>query len=127
MSYIPTVWVTGDTVTAEKLNKLENGVENAERIVIASLTYTSGTYSCSMSVSDMISALTSGVQVFLQSGSSLQPATWWTKNTVYFTNIIAEPTNEHGISSCTVDTWKGSNSGGSDTWEYGEAYLQLQT
>lgn len=27
MSYEPTVWQTGDTVTAEKLNKLENGVE----------------------------------------------------------------------------------------------------
>ena len=27
MSYEPTVWQTGDTVTAEKLNKLENGVK----------------------------------------------------------------------------------------------------
>lgn len=26
MSYTPTVWNTGDTITAEKLNKLENGV-----------------------------------------------------------------------------------------------------
>ena len=26
MSYTPTVWQTGDTITAEKLNKLENGV-----------------------------------------------------------------------------------------------------
>jgi len=29
MAYIPTNWQTGDVVTAEKLNKLENGVENA--------------------------------------------------------------------------------------------------
>ena len=29
MSYTPTEWVTGDVVTAEKLNKLENGVSNA--------------------------------------------------------------------------------------------------
>ena len=28
MSYTPTVWQTGDTITAEKLNKLENGVAN---------------------------------------------------------------------------------------------------
>ena len=29
MSYEPTVWETGDVVTAEKLNKLENGVANS--------------------------------------------------------------------------------------------------
>ena len=29
MSYTPTQWVTGDKVTATKLNKLENGVANA--------------------------------------------------------------------------------------------------
>ena len=28
MAYTPTVWQTGDTITAEKLNKLENGVAN---------------------------------------------------------------------------------------------------
>ena len=26
MAYTPTNWQTGDTITAEKLNKLENGV-----------------------------------------------------------------------------------------------------
>lgn len=29
MSYTPTQWATGDIITAEKLNKLENGVANA--------------------------------------------------------------------------------------------------
>lgn len=29
MSYTPTTWVTGDTITATKLNKLEQGVANA--------------------------------------------------------------------------------------------------
>lgn len=29
MSYTPTNWETGDTITAEKLNKLEQGVANA--------------------------------------------------------------------------------------------------
>lgn len=29
MSYTPTTWQTGDIVTSEKLNKLENGVANA--------------------------------------------------------------------------------------------------
>lgn len=29
MSYTPTTWATGDTITAEKLNKIEQGVSNA--------------------------------------------------------------------------------------------------
>ena len=34
MSYEPTVWETGDVVTAEKMNKLERGVVNAGGILI---------------------------------------------------------------------------------------------
>ena len=30
MAYTPTEWKTGDIVTAEKLNKLENGLANVE-------------------------------------------------------------------------------------------------
>ena len=29
MSYTPTTWQTGDTITATKLNKIENGIANA--------------------------------------------------------------------------------------------------
>ena len=29
MAYTPTVWNTGDVITAEKLNNIENGIENA--------------------------------------------------------------------------------------------------
>jgi len=29
MAYTPTTWVTGDTVTATKLNKIENGIASA--------------------------------------------------------------------------------------------------
>ena len=30
MSYTPTTWSTGDVITAEKLNKLEQGVQNEQ-------------------------------------------------------------------------------------------------
>lgn len=30
MAYTPTVWQDGDVLTAEKLNKLENGVKNEQ-------------------------------------------------------------------------------------------------
>ena len=39
MSYTPTNWVTGDIVTADKLNKLENGV--ADGILILNTTFDS--------------------------------------------------------------------------------------
>ena len=34
MSYVKTNWQTGDTVTAEKLNNLENGVANAYALIL---------------------------------------------------------------------------------------------
>lgn len=34
MSYTPTNWATGDTITAEKLNKLEQGVASAGSVLI---------------------------------------------------------------------------------------------
>lgn len=37
MSYTPTTWVTGDTVTATKLNKIENGIANAGSAVIVTI------------------------------------------------------------------------------------------
>ena len=30
MAYTPTVWANGDVITADKLNKLENGVANEQ-------------------------------------------------------------------------------------------------
>ena len=30
MAYTPTVWKTGDVITAEKMNKLEEGVQNEQ-------------------------------------------------------------------------------------------------
>ena len=34
MAYTPTVWETGDTITAEKLNKVENGIAGAYPLVV---------------------------------------------------------------------------------------------
>lgn len=38
MSYTPTVWKAGDTVTSTKLNKLENGIAN-NGILVANINY----------------------------------------------------------------------------------------
>lgn len=38
MSYTKTTWVSGDTITAEKLNKIENRIENASQDFIIDCT-----------------------------------------------------------------------------------------
>lgn len=34
MSYTPTTWVTGDTITATKLNNMEQGIANAGNVAL---------------------------------------------------------------------------------------------
>ena len=48
MSYTPTNWQTGDTVTAEKLNNMEAGIENAANPYIVTLTPTAADLSGTM-------------------------------------------------------------------------------
>lgn len=45
MSYTPTNWQTGDTVTAEKLNKMEQGIETAVDPFVVTLTPTAQDFS----------------------------------------------------------------------------------
>lgn len=48
MSYTPTNWQTGDTITAEKLNNMEDGIEKASNPFIVTLTPTALDYSGTM-------------------------------------------------------------------------------
>jgi hypothetical protein len=48
MSYTPTEWQTGDTITAEKLNNMEQGIENASKSFIVTLTPTAQDFSGTM-------------------------------------------------------------------------------
>lgn len=45
MSYTPTTWTTGDTITASALNKIENGVANAGSVATVCVDITDGTLS----------------------------------------------------------------------------------
>lgn len=48
MSYTPTNWQRGDTITAEKLNNMESGIENANEPFIVTLTPTAADFSGTM-------------------------------------------------------------------------------
>jgi len=45
MSYTPTQWATGDTVTAERLNKMESGIELANDQFVVTFTPTAQDFS----------------------------------------------------------------------------------
>ena len=50
MSYTPTSWTTGDTITATKLNKLENGVANAGSVATVCVNFNDGGMTGSVAV-----------------------------------------------------------------------------
>ena len=62
MGYTPTTWTTGDTVTATKLNKLENGVANAGSALI--VTEANGTLDATFM--DIYTALKDGIPVYVK-------------------------------------------------------------
>ena len=64
MSYTPTEWKTGDVVTAEKLNKLENGIISGT--VYMPINYDAETeqYSIEASYNDLMSMIENGQSVF---------------------------------------------------------------
>ena len=56
MSYTPTTWTTGDTITATKLNKMEQGIADGGGLV--HYTDTSGTLDCTYN--DLLADITAG-------------------------------------------------------------------
>lgn len=62
MSYTPTTWTTGDTITATKLNKIEQGIASAGGGVSGLCTVTNGTMD--KSYNDIMSIVNAGTLPF---------------------------------------------------------------
>ena len=75
MSYTPTNWQTGDTVTAEKLNKMEGGIELANDAFVIKLTPTNQDFSGTIdkTYDEIVAAVNSGVKIFFKFASALYP------------------------------------------------------
>ena len=63
MSYTPTTWTTGDTITATKLNKMEQGIASAGGGVSGLCTDTSGTLD--KSYNDLVAILEGGATPYI--------------------------------------------------------------
>lgn len=68
MSYTPTTWTTGDTITASALNKIENGIANAGSALICNSTYNGedDIYVLDKTVQEIYDAMRGGTPVYIK-------------------------------------------------------------
>lgn len=70
MSYAATNWATGDVITAEKLNKIENGIENISgsiyTVTITNIDYTNSTFTYDKTWNEIKAAYEAGKHVILR-------------------------------------------------------------
>ena len=60
MAYTPTVWVTGDKITAEKLNKEEQGIAMATPMLCSIVFASEDSATMNQTYDDIVTALTAG-------------------------------------------------------------------
>lgn len=68
MSYTPTNWTTGDTITASSLNKIEQGIANAGSALICNLEYNDdlGEHTLDKTAGEIYNALIGGTPVYVK-------------------------------------------------------------
>lgn len=66
MAYTPTEWVTGDVITAVKLNKLENGVAAIDGVMVVLAEEESDVVTLTATYAEIAAALTANIPVFIK-------------------------------------------------------------
>ena len=66
MAYIPTEWETGDVITAEKLNKLENGVAAIPGVMVVLAEEEGDVATLTATYAEIAAAMTDGIPVFIK-------------------------------------------------------------
>lgn len=67
MAYTPTSWTTGDTITATKLNKMEQGIANAGSALIVTLsTQSENTWVMDKTYAEIYEAYKSGIPCYVK-------------------------------------------------------------
>lgn len=66
MAYTPTVWQTGDVITAVKLNKLENGVAAIDGVMIVLAEEEGDVATLTATYSEIAAAMTADIPVFIK-------------------------------------------------------------
>lgn len=66
MSYTPTTWTTGDTITASAMNKIEQGIANAGGGFVVNVTSENGTLTMDKTFAEIYEAMDSGIPCFMK-------------------------------------------------------------
>jgi hypothetical protein len=66
MSYTPTTWTTGDTITASAMNKIEQGIANGGGGFVVNVTSENGTLTMDKTFAEIYEAMDSGIPCFMK-------------------------------------------------------------
>lgn len=66
MSYTPTNWSTGDTITATKLNNIEQGISSIDMIIVNLTDNGTGTYVADKTAAQMFNAFITGKKIIIK-------------------------------------------------------------
>ena len=67
MSYTPTTWTTGDTITASAMNKIEQGIANGgSGALICNTSYNGNTYVLDKTTKEIYDALLAGIPAYIK-------------------------------------------------------------
>lgn len=110
MSYTPTEWKNGDTITATAMNKIENGIANAGGggALICTVTNTGSAYALDKTVQEIYDALESGTPAYVTYTYGV-PLTDYASDK-FFAPIIKIFTYESGEVIRIVATWTSTTS-----------------
>ena len=101
MAYTPTVWATGDVITAVKLNKLENGVAAIDGVMVVPAEEEDDTVTLTATYAEIAAAMTANIPVFIkiqvsENENMLQP--------VFSNGVIAGDTTQYQIAAYDLST-----------------------
>jgi hypothetical protein len=84
MSYTPTTWTTGDTITASAMNKIENGIANAGNAMIVTGSYVNGNYTLDKTIQELYEATLAGIPVYHVYTYGTWGTNAWTENNLCY-------------------------------------------
>lgn len=117
MSYVPTNWATGDVITAEKLNNIENGIVDSGKavfvITVVTLNSNQHSFTFDKTFTEIKTAFASGKHLILRySPTGSQTEAQYN----YYTMDSAVVTREAGVlTSVNFSAVRANFAGGADT------------
>lgn len=105
MGYIPTNWVTGDTITAEKLNKAEEGIADAGCTLNIVAEHHGSVYGITQDATYIANAIAAGKLVYVTACTVIPTGETFPE----FVGIVTEIVGEDSNVSVSVLTSRSSN------------------